>query len=97
LRSRPLPSTTPVRSELWLLDEPHAGLDSDGRDVIDDLMREAASVGATVLFASHELDRATGVAHRSVTVAGGVVIDDVAPTAPSRDRKSTRLNSSHVK
>lgn len=61
------------RPELWLLDEPHAGLDADGRDVIDELMAEAASVGATVLFASHELDRADQVAHRSVTIAGGVL------------------------
>ncbi|HLU41033.1 MAG TPA: heme ABC exporter ATP-binding protein CcmA [Microthrixaceae bacterium] len=61
------------RPELWLLDEPHAGLDREGRDIVDGLMVEAASVGATVVFASHELDRATGVAHRSVTVEGGVV------------------------
>jgi ABC-type uncharacterized transport system ATPase subunit len=33
---------------------------------------EAAAAGATVLFASHELDRAEGVAQRGVTVAGGV-------------------------
>lgn len=64
------------RPELWLLDEPHAGLDADGRDVIDALMREAAAVGATVLFASHELDRANDVADRSVTITGGVTVDD---------------------
>lgn len=71
------------RPELWLLDEPHAGLDSDGRDVIDDLMSEAASRGATVLFASHELDRAGNVAHRSVTISGGVTVADpsVAPNS----------------
>ncbi|MFN7148316.1 MAG: heme ABC exporter ATP-binding protein CcmA [Microthrixaceae bacterium] len=61
------------RPELWLLDEPHAGLDAPGRDVIDELMREAASVGATVMFASHELDRAHEVATRTVTVSGGAV------------------------
>jgi heme ABC exporter ATP-binding subunit CcmA len=61
------------RPELWLLDEPHAGLDSEGRDVIDELMIEAAAVGATVLFASHELDRAHQIAHRSVTISGGVI------------------------
>ncbi len=66
------------RPELWLLDEPHAGLDAVGRDVIDDLMREAASVGATVLFASHELDRAHDVATRVVTISGGVV-EEPAP------------------
>lgn len=61
------------RPELWLLDEPHAGLDAAGRDVVDGLMAEAASVGATVLFASHELDRADAVAHRTVVVSGGAV------------------------
>jgi len=60
------------RPELWLLDEPHAGLDAAGRDLVDGLVGEAAAAGATVLFASHELDRAEGVAQRGVTVAGGV-------------------------
>jgi heme ABC exporter ATP-binding subunit CcmA len=62
------------RPELWLLDEPHAGLDAAGRDVIDELVRDAASVGATVLFASHELDRAEAVADRVVTISGGTVL-----------------------
>jgi len=66
------------RPELWLLDEPHAGLDAPGRDVIDELMRDAAAAGATVLFASHELDRAHEVATRTVTISGGVV-DEGAP------------------
>jgi heme ABC exporter ATP-binding subunit CcmA len=59
------------RPELWLLDEPHAGLDAAGRDLFDGLVRDAARAGATVLFASHELDRALQLAHRVVTVAGG--------------------------
>ena len=54
----------------------HAGLDAAGRDVVDGLMAEAASVGATVLFASHELDRAEAVARRTVVIAGGAVQDD---------------------
>lgn len=66
------------RPELWLLDEPHAGLDAPGRDVIDELMRDAAAAGATVMFASHELDRAHDVATRVVTVSGGVVEEDLS-------------------
>jgi len=58
---------------LWLLDEPHAGLDADGRDLLDDLIREAAAAGATIVFASHEQDRAAGLAGRTLTVAGGTV------------------------
>jgi heme ABC exporter ATP-binding subunit CcmA len=59
------------RPELWLLDEPHAGLDQDGRDLVDELLRDATSAGATVVLSSHELDRAVALADRIVTVAGG--------------------------
>jgi heme ABC exporter ATP-binding subunit CcmA len=58
---------------LWLLDEPHAGLDSNGRELLDALIREAAGTGASIVLASHELDRATALAHRTVTMAGGAV------------------------
>jgi heme ABC exporter ATP-binding subunit CcmA len=61
------------RPRLWLLDEPHAGLDAAGRDVLDQLVRDAVTDGATVLFASHEADRAAALAGRTVTMAGGQV------------------------
>ena len=63
------------RASLWLLDEPHTGLDADGRDEIDAVLREAASAGATVIVASHELERAGSLATRRVEVAGGVVVE----------------------
>ncbi len=69
------------RPELWLLDEPHAGLDQAGRDLVDDLVRQAAGSGATVVLASHELDRAAPLATRTVTIAGGVV----QPSAMTRE------------
>ena len=59
------------RSELWLLDEPHAGLDQDGRDLLDGLVRRVVASGATVLLTSHELHRAEALAHRVVTMVGG--------------------------
>jgi heme ABC exporter ATP-binding subunit CcmA len=59
--------------ELWLLDEPHAGLDAAGRDLVDGLVRDAAATGTTVVFASHELDRASSLAQRQLTVVGGQV------------------------
>lgn len=67
------------RPRLWLLDEPHAGLDAVGRDLVDGLITEAAAAGATVLFASHDLDRAEQVADRVVTIVGGAVADDSHP------------------
>jgi len=65
--------TVARRPELWLLDEPHAGLDAATRDVVDGLVRRAADAGATVVVASHELERATALAGRSVTIVGGVI------------------------
>jgi heme ABC exporter ATP-binding subunit CcmA len=61
------------RAELWLLDEPHAGLDASGRDDLDATLREAAASGATIVVASHEHERAGSLATRSVDVVGGRV------------------------
>ena len=80
------------RPELWLLDEPHAGLDADGRDLLDGLIRDAAAAGATVLLASHEVDRAVALATRVVEVRRATVrrsdghraADGRPPTRPDR-------------
>ena len=67
--------------ELWLLDEPHAGLDAEHRDLLDGLIAGAAARGRTVLLASHEADRAGSLARTVVTVGGGVVtsVEAIAP------------------
>ncbi|MEY2445747.1 MAG: hypothetical protein QOE00_2327 [Ilumatobacteraceae bacterium] len=62
------------RAELWLLDEPHAGLDAAGRDELDAVLRAARDAGATMIVASHELDRAGALATRMVDVAGGQIL-----------------------
>ena len=59
--------------ELWLLDEPHAGLDGRGRDLLDDTVRAALGRGSTVVLASHEDERARALAGRVITMAGGQV------------------------
>jgi heme ABC exporter ATP-binding subunit CcmA len=61
------------RAEIWLLDEPHAGLDAQGRDELDIVLRNAVSAGATIVLASHEMERASALATRVVTVDGGGV------------------------
>lgn len=62
------------RPRLWLLDEPHAGLDQDGRAELDQLVVEARAAGSTVVLASHELERASAVSDRVVALAGGRVV-----------------------
>jgi heme ABC exporter ATP-binding subunit CcmA len=56
---------------LLLLDEPHAGLDSVGRGVLDEILDAAPREGRTVLLASHELDRARALASREVVITAG--------------------------
>ncbi|MCU1395390.1 MAG: ccmA [Ilumatobacteraceae bacterium] len=69
------------RAELWLLDEPHAGLDAAGRDELDATLREATAAGATIIVASHELERAGALATRLVEVVGGLVREHAKPAA----------------
>jgi len=61
------------RAELWLLDEPHAGLDAAGRDELDTVLRAATAAVATMIVASHEMERAGALATRMVEVAGGQI------------------------
>jgi heme ABC exporter ATP-binding subunit CcmA len=78
------------RPELWLLDEPHAGLDQEGRDVLDGLVHRAVAEGATVVLSSHELDRAEVLAHRVVHLAGGTT-DAALPTVTAADDEEPLL------
>jgi energy-coupling factor transporter ATP-binding protein EcfA2 len=72
---------------LWLLDEPHAGLDAENRDLLDALIREVTARGATVLLASHERDRAAPLAARTLEMTGGMVVGgrvDEGPALPDQ-------------
>jgi heme ABC exporter ATP-binding subunit CcmA len=71
------------RPRLWLLDEPHAGLDQVGRDIVDALIGSAVASGATVIVASHEIERTRGLGGRTVHLAGGTVRPDTSPDADS--------------
>ncbi len=69
---------------LLLLDEPHAGLDANGRALLDAIVRAAPAEGRTVLIASHELEHARPLASREVVLAAGrsaVVSTTAAPAA----------------
>jgi heme exporter protein A len=66
---------------LLLLDEPHAGLDADGRRVLDEIVCAAPSEGRAILIASHELDRTRALAHREVVLTAGRA--ELAPPASS--------------
>lgn len=66
---------------LWLLDEPHAGLDEEGRNALDEIVADSRLKGRTVVICSHEHDRAAAISDRSVLVAGGRVVKEPASVA----------------
>jgi heme ABC exporter ATP-binding subunit CcmA len=78
---------------LLLLDEPHAGLDAEGRAIVDDVVAGAAERGCTVLLASHELERTRTLATREVVLVSGRVqasparADAPAPAPPVAARE----------
>jgi heme ABC exporter ATP-binding subunit CcmA len=62
------------RPRLWLLDEPHAGLDAATRNELDSVIADAAAAGCTVVYSSHESERSASAAHRTVCIEGGQVV-----------------------
>lgn len=66
---------------LLMLDEPHAGLDVEGRAVIDEVIAASPAQGRTVLLVSHELDRARVLANREVVIAGGLALGGLVDEA----------------
>lgn len=92
-RRTALASLVVRRARLWLLDEPHAGLDSAARVELDAILRDATRAGATVVYTTHEAvtsaapntalntvsntELNTAIVPRTITLAGGVVASDV--------------------
>ncbi len=68
---------------LLVLDEPTTAMDVEGRHAFWSTMREFASRGRTILFATHSLEEADANADRAVLMADGRVVAD-GPTTEIR-------------
>ncbi|MHB8516852.1 MAG: heme ABC exporter ATP-binding protein CcmA [Acidimicrobiales bacterium] len=64
------------RPELWLLDEPYASLDDDGRAFFDQLIGDVVASGATVVVSAHDPLRSSALTPRTITLGGGLVVGD---------------------
>jgi ABC-2 type transport system ATP-binding protein len=74
---------------LLVLDEPTVAMDVEGRHSFWTTMRELASRGKTILFATHYLEEADAYADRAVLMAQGVVVAD-GPTNEIKAMVGTR-------
>jgi heme exporter protein A len=59
--------------EVMLFDEPHTGLDQDASSMLDNVLREVAARGRTVVMTSHDLARAGDLATRFDIISRGVI------------------------
>jgi heme exporter protein A len=60
--------------ELLLLDEPHTGLDQEATEMLDQVLRDVAGRGRTVLMTSHDLTRVGGLADRVDVLSKGRIV-----------------------
>ncbi|MGI9119424.1 MAG: ABC transporter ATP-binding protein [Acidimicrobiales bacterium] len=67
------------RPEVAFLDEPTAGVDPAGRQVVRKVVRDLAATGTAVVLTTHELEEAERVADRVVIVDRGKVVAAGSP------------------
>lgn len=72
--------------EVMLFDEPHTGLDQDASVMLDQVLREVAARGRTVVMTSHDLARTAELAQRFDVLSRGKIVasvsrDEVGPDA----------------
>ena len=64
------------RPELWLLDEPYASLDNEGRSFFDTLLGDVIASGATVVVSAHDPLRSEALHPRTLVMAGGRIVGE---------------------
>jgi heme ABC exporter ATP-binding subunit CcmA len=62
------------RPQLWLLDEPYASLDDQGRTFFDALLAEVIEQGATVVVSAHDPLRSARLEPSTLTMVGGRIV-----------------------
>jgi heme exporter protein A len=71
--------------EVMLFDEPHTGLDQDACVMLDNVLREVAAAGRTVVMTSHDLSRVADLASRFDVLSRGVILASEQQSMIARD------------
>ncbi|HEY0626942.1 MAG TPA: ATP-binding cassette domain-containing protein [Allosphingosinicella sp.] len=82
------------RPKLIVLDEPFSGLDAINQGRLENLIREEAAAGATVIFSTHVIAHAERLCERIAIIAGGKVrFEGKVSDARDRLRPQVRLKT----
>ncbi|MCA0386539.1 MAG: ABC transporter ATP-binding protein [Firmicutes bacterium] len=77
------------KPKMFILDEPHVGLDPHSAKVLKDLMKEHCEEGGTVLFSSHVLEVVENLCDRVAIIHKGKLIALGTPEEIKQDRTVT--------
>ncbi len=73
--------------DVMLFDEPYTGLDQDASEMLDEVLKNVAAAGRTVVMTSHDLARAEDLATRFDILSRGVI----AASASRAELENTNL------
>jgi len=76
--------------EFLILDEPFSGLDPVNQQILEDIVREIASRGRTIIFSTHVMQHAERLCDRIILMSGGTVVFD-GSTEAALSRAPRRL------
>ena len=79
-----LAATLINRPRLVLLDEPFSGLDPVNQAVLEELVREVAAAGATVVFSTHVMQHAERLCDQLLLIGGGRKVFEGTPAVAER-------------
>lgn len=69
-----------MNPEVLLFDEPTSALDPEMVSEVENLMRELANEGMTMIVVSHDVDFALELAHRIIFLEAGKIVADAPPS-----------------
>jgi len=81
---------------LLLLDEPDTGLDDQGNELLETLLREHIEQDGTVLFSTHQSERALKLAHSIITLDRGRIVGGAGGEAPCQGNGGDPRNLSFM-
>ena len=79
-----------TRPEMLMLDEPTANLDPTSAKLIEDILRDVAQQGTTILMVTHDIAQARRLADHAVFLARGRVAEE-GPATPLLSTPETRI------
>lgn len=76
------------RPDVFVMDEPTAGVDRGHQQVLVAVMRRLVGRGATLVVVTHEVDALADIVTRAVVVRGGTIEQDCAPEELTADAQA---------